>query len=93
MSNASMRLLVAVCGVIGAFAVSPAWSQGREVNCDRVPDNPACAREPKPAHSGTATVPGKTPIRAAPPASSGAPARPWLKQEDQSQSAGRKPGG
>ena len=90
MTSMTKRRAAAGC-LIGILAAGPAWAG--EVNCDRVPDNPACAREPKPAHSGTATVPGKTPIQAAPAAPSGAPPRPWLKQEDQSQSAGKRPGG
>jgi hypothetical protein len=55
-------LLSAAFLLASAFGVTPALSQGREVNCDRVPNHPWCTQQAVPAHSGTATVPGQSPI-------------------------------
>ena len=57
--------MVAAACAIGLLTTAPAWAQ-REVNCDRVPDNPACKREPVPAQRGTRTVPGQRPLKADP---------------------------
>jgi hypothetical protein len=55
-------LLSAAVLFAGAFGVAPALSQGREVNCNRVPNHSLCAQQAMPAHSGVATVPGQSPI-------------------------------
>jgi hypothetical protein len=55
-------LLSAAFLLAGAFGVTPALSQGREVNCNRVPNHSVCAQQAVPAHSGVATVPGQSPI-------------------------------